>query len=116
MKYGGIYFTAVVMAIGVLALISASPHVGFPIRVPDFTIVEWGIMLFLGVIGAAVQFAAFIWAQMKAANWTAAPITPKKSIMPHSTIVKSGTRMGNPTCGDAEISASTPIAITTAVK
>ena len=62
MKYGGIYFTAVVMAIGVLALISASPLAGFPIRVPDFTIVEWGVMLFLGVIGAAVQFAAFIWA------------------------------------------------------
>ena len=46
------------IVIGVLALIAASPLVGFPIRVPDFTIVEWGVMLFLGVIGAAVQFAA----------------------------------------------------------
>ncbi|MDG2033447.1 MAG: DMT family transporter [Rhodospirillales bacterium] len=62
MKYGGIYFTAVVMAIGVIALIAASPLVGFPIQVPDFTNAEWGVMLFLGVIGAAVQFAAFIWA------------------------------------------------------
>ena len=61
-KYGGIYFTGVVMAIGVFSLTTVSPLVGFPIRVPDFTIVEWGVMLFLGVIGAAVQFAAFIWA------------------------------------------------------
>ncbi len=62
MKYGGIYFTAVVMAIGVLSLIVVSPLAGFQIELPDLSAANWGIMLFLGVIGAAVQFASYIWA------------------------------------------------------
>ena len=62
MKYGGIYFTAIVMAIGVLSLTTVSPVIGFPIKVPDLTMVEWGVMLFLGVVGAAIQFAAYTWA------------------------------------------------------
>ena len=62
MKYGGIYFTAIVMAIGVLSLTTVSPVIGFPIKVPDLTMAEWGVMLFLGVVGAAIQFAAYTWA------------------------------------------------------
>ena len=62
MKYGGIYFTAVVMAIGVFSLTTASPVTGFPITIPELTVVEWGFMVFLGVVGAAVQFAAYTWA------------------------------------------------------
>ena len=62
MKYGGIYFTGVVMVIGVFSLTTVSPVIGFPIKVPDLTMVEWGVMLFLGVVGAAIQFAAYTWA------------------------------------------------------
>ena len=62
MKYGGIYFTAVVMAIGVFSLTTVSPVAGFPIKVPDLTVVEWGVLVSLGVVGAAVQFAAYTWA------------------------------------------------------
>ncbi len=61
-KYGGIYFTAIVMAIGVCSLITVAPLSGFPISLPNFSFSDWGVMLFLGVIGAATQFASYFWA------------------------------------------------------
>ena len=61
-KYGGIYFTSIIMAIGVLSLIVVFQLVGEPIQLPNFSPVNWWIILFLGVVGAAIQFASYMWA------------------------------------------------------
>ena len=61
-KYGGIYFTSIIMAIGVLSLIVVFQIVGEPIQLPNFSPVNWWIILFLGVVGAAIQFASYMWA------------------------------------------------------
>ena len=62
MKYGGVYFTSIVMLVGVLSLLAVSQVVGEPVRMPSFSVFDWWILVFLGVVGAAVQFAAYIWA------------------------------------------------------
>ena len=62
MKYGGVYFTSIVMLVGVLSLLVVSQLAGEPVRMPSFSVFDWWIMVFLGVVGAAVQFAAYIWA------------------------------------------------------
>ena len=62
MKYGGLYFTSVVMAVGVLSIIIGAELAGEPIHMPSFSPIDWWIMVFLGVVGAALQFAAYIWA------------------------------------------------------
>ena len=62
MKYGGIYFTSIIMAIGVLSLIIASQFAGKPIQLPNFSPVNWWIVLYLGIVGAAIQFASYMWA------------------------------------------------------
>jgi len=62
MKYGGIYFTSLVMAIGVLSLALVSLLAGSPVQVPDFSMTDWWIMIFLGVVGGALQFGSYIWA------------------------------------------------------
>jgi drug/metabolite transporter (DMT)-like permease len=62
MKYGGIYFTSIIMAIGVFSLIVVSQLVGEPIQLPNFSPVNWWIVLFLGVVGGAMQFASYMWA------------------------------------------------------
>ena len=62
MKYGGIYFTSIIMAIGVLSLIVVLQLVGEPIQLPNFSPVNWWVVLFMGVVGGAIQFASYIWA------------------------------------------------------
>ena len=62
MKYGGVYFTSIVMLVGVLSLLVVSQAAGEPVRMPSFSVFDWWILVFLGVVGAAVQFAAYIWA------------------------------------------------------
>ena len=62
MKYGGVYFTSIVMLVGVLSLLDVSQVAGEPVRMPSFSVFDWWILVFLGVVGAAVQFAAYIWA------------------------------------------------------
>ena len=62
MKYGGVYFTSIVMLVGVLSLLVVSQVAGEPVRMPSFSVFDWWILVFLGVVGAAVQFAAYIWA------------------------------------------------------
>ncbi len=62
MKYGGVYFTSIVMLVGVLSLLAVSQLAGEPVRMPSFSVFDWWILVFLGVVGAAVQFAAYIWA------------------------------------------------------
>ena len=62
MKYGGIYFTSVVMLIGVVCLMAVCQLIGKPVQIPDFSMIDWGVMAFLGVIGAAIQFTSYIWA------------------------------------------------------
>ena len=61
-KYGGIYFTSITMAVGVLSLIVVFQLAGEPIQLPNFSPVNWWIILFLGVVGGAIQFASYIWA------------------------------------------------------
>ena len=36
--------------------------IGEPIQLPNFSPVNWWIILFLGVVGAAIQFASYMWA------------------------------------------------------
>ena len=62
MKYGGIYFTSVVMLIGVVCLMAVCQLIGKPVQIPDFSMIDWSVMAFLGVIGAAIQFTSYIWA------------------------------------------------------
>ena len=62
MKYGGVYFTSIVMLVGVLSLLVVSQVVGEPVRMPSFSVFDWWILVFLGVVGGAIQFAAYIWA------------------------------------------------------
>lgn len=62
MKYGGIYFTSIIMAIGTLSLIIMSQFADGLIQLPNFSVVNWWTILFLGVVGAAIQFGSFMWA------------------------------------------------------
>ena len=62
MKYGGLYFTSIIMVLGVLSLIIGSELAGGSIKLPTFSQTNWWIVLLLGVIGAAIQFGSFMWA------------------------------------------------------
>ena len=62
MKYGGLYFTSIIIGVGVCSLIMVSYLVGQSLQFPSFSIMDWWIVLFLGVVGAAMQFASFMWA------------------------------------------------------
>jgi len=61
-KYGGVYFTSVIMAIGVLSLVVVFQLAGESIELPNFSPVNWWVVMFLGVVGGAIQFASYIWA------------------------------------------------------
>ena len=50
------------MLVGVLSLLAVSQVVGEPVRMPSFSVFDWWILVFLGVVGGAIQFAAYIWA------------------------------------------------------
>jgi len=61
-RYGAIFFTALVMAIGVASLAVVVGYDGGLVEWPDFSPINWGIVILLGIVGGAIQFAAFIWA------------------------------------------------------
>ena len=58
-KYGGIYFTSIIMAIGVRSLIFVAQLSGEPIQLPNFSPVNWWIVLYLGIV--AHIFNSKIW-------------------------------------------------------
>ncbi len=61
-RYGAIFFTALAMVIGVASLAVVVGYTGGLSAWPQFSPLTWGVIIFLGVVGGAIQFASFIWA------------------------------------------------------
>tara|TARA_B100000315_G_scaffold231288_1_gene242510 strand:+ start:973 stop:1872 length:900 start_codon:yes stop_codon:yes gene_type:complete len=61
-RYGPIFFTALAMLIGATSLAFVVGYNGGLSVWPQFSPVGWWLLLFLGVIGGAIQFTAYIWA------------------------------------------------------
>ena len=62
MKYGGVYFTSIIMIIGVLSLIIFLLLTGELVQTPNFSSTDWWVIFYLGIVGAAIQFASYMWA------------------------------------------------------
>ena len=61
-RYGPIFFTSLAMAIGVASLAPMVWYAGGFTGLLNFTPLGWGALLFLGIIGGAIQFTSYIWA------------------------------------------------------
>ena len=69
--YGPILFTAMSITAGMLLLIPIAYSVDTFSMLPTFTTVGWIALIFLGVVGGALQFTAYTWAL----NW----LTPTRT-------------------------------------
>jgi drug/metabolite transporter (DMT)-like permease len=61
-RYGPFFFTSLAMAIGVASLTPMVWNIGGFSGLLQFSPLGWGALLFLGIIGGAIQFTAYIWA------------------------------------------------------
>lgn len=61
-RHGAIFVTALAITFGMLALLPLAANLGAVSRVPDFTGPGWVAVIFLGVIGGAIQFVLLTWA------------------------------------------------------
>jgi drug/metabolite transporter (DMT)-like permease len=61
-RRGPMFVTALAMVFGVLALLPLAAASGAVSAMPQFTRHGWIALVFLGVVGGAIQFSLFTWA------------------------------------------------------